>query len=353
MALKVLVVGAGPTGLSAALELGHLGVQTRIVDRRTKASTLSRAVGILPETLGKLRGVEQAIRAEAMTIENVNIYRGEKMLMRVDLAALTARENLIQGLPQNRTEELMRDGLAGYGTAVEYGLEAIDVVNAENRVSVTFSDGSSDSFDWVIAADGIGSRVRDQLGIAYPGFELDEEWSIADVNAPDFDCSGFTAWVQAPGGHFVFAIPIAPGRIRIAASTPDAIAALPIPLNITKIHRVGTFKISIRQAETYLKGRVLLAGDAAHCHSPVGGRGMNLGIDDAVAAATAIVQGTTAQYSATRHTLGAKVMDTSEKGRKLVSSRNTSVRVVTTIATALVHRLPPLQRRVLQMLTTL
>ena len=91
---------------------------------------------------------------------------------------------------------------------------------------------------------------------------------------------------------------------RIVSSTPDALAALTEPMQIANARRTGTFTISIRQAVTYDKGRVLLAGDAAHCHSPVGGKGMNLEIADAVAAVTAIVDGTTSRYTEARHAHG-------------------------------------------------
>ena len=352
---RILVVGAGPTGLVAALELARAGANPQIVERRTEPSELSRAVAILPETIDKLSasGVGAAIRAEAMVIQKINMYHGDKPLMRLDFSSANYREHVMHGLPQNRTEELLRDGLRRYGGDVQYGREVSNVSTTDSNVSVQFVDGETKIFDWVVAADGINSPTRHSLGIAFTGFDLDDEWSVADIDVDGYDYNAFTAWIQEPPGEFVFAIPIERARVRLAASTSDAIATLPAPLNITNIRRTGKFQIAVRQAETYIKGRVLLAGDAAHGHSPVGGRGMNLGIDDAIAAATFILNGTAGDYAVARHKVGQRVLKKSELGRKLVCANGRITRVATGMGMAAVHRLPLLQRMMLNTLTDL
>jgi len=135
-------------------------------------------------------------------------------------------------------------------------------------------------------------------------------------------------------------LPIEPMRARIVSSTPDALAAMTEPLEIKDVRRAGTFTISIRQAVTYNKGRVLLAGDAAHCHSPVGGKGMNLGIADAVAAVTAIGNGTPGQYAEARHAHGKYVTRAPEFARKVITSNNPVVEALSTLVTGGIGQLP-------------
>ena len=325
------------------------------MERRSEPSKLSRAVGILPETIAKLDhcGIGEAIRNEGMSYRRIKFFRGDKCLFNLDFSGDEYAHRVITGLPQNRTEELLREGFERYGGIVEFGKELVSISQDDDGVSVGFSDLENRDYDWVIAADGTRSIVREALGIAYVGYDLADEWSVADVDLEDWDSECFTAWIQEGSGEFVFILPIEENRVRIAASTSDAIATIPVPLKITNIRRTGVYKIAVRQAETYCKGRVLLAGDAAHCHSPVGGRGMNLGIDDAIAAANAIIENTTETYSLRRHEIGRGILKLSESGRKMVCSRSWIVKICTTVTMAVIQRLPFLHGTLLKRLTSL
>jgi 2-polyprenyl-6-methoxyphenol hydroxylase-like FAD-dependent oxidoreductase len=341
--MQVLVVGAGPTGLVAALALAKGGVTCRIVERRTAPSELSRAVGIMPVTIQTLRnlGAAKVIEAEAMPIRKVHLARSGRPLMQLDNTAPQYAAQTMLGLPQNRTEEVLRDALAEKGVQVEYGLSVMDIRSTNDSADVEFSDGTTQRFDWVIGADGIGSTVRQSLGIAYPGFDLPQVWSIADVDIDGpFDEQRILLDVQQPGNAFIMVLPIEARRARIVSSTDDAIKALNYPISIAKVRRTGTFTISVRQAETYIKGRVLLAGDAAHCHSPMGGKGMNLGIADAAAAAEAILNGTTGDYSQARHAVGTRVMKNTEVGRRMVTSNAWWAKAVLRVVTKLIVTVP-------------
>lgn len=354
--MKVLVIGAGPVGLSAALALIAEGIACRIVEMREAPSELSRAVGIMPETIHALTrlGAGNAIRAEGIPINRMTIKRGPKTLMKLDVTTGNLGSEVMIGLPQNRTEEILRDALRTQGIHPEYGVSVTDISTTEDKSTVAFSDGSEHEFDWVVAADGIGSTTRSCLGIKYPGNDLPGEWSIADVDVSDpFDENGVTVYVQGDGNVFVMVLPIERRRARIVSSTDDALAALPERLNIKNIRRTGKFSISVRQAETYKKGRVLLAGDAAHCHSPVGGKGMNLGIADGIAAAQAIATGQTDGYTEARHAIGTKVMGASEAGRKIITSNDALVKLATSIATQLAGKLPAAGRTFMRKLTRL
>ena len=168
--MKTLVIGAGPTGLTAALALVARGASCRIVERRTEPSMLSRAVGIMPVTIDLLGplGAAAPILAEAMSLRQILLTRAGKPLMRLDNRVSEYKNRVILGLPQNRTEEILRAVLARRGVEVEYGLTVNNVTTNPEQVTAGLSDGSSETYDWAIAADGIKSRTREQLGIEYP-----------------------------------------------------------------------------------------------------------------------------------------------------------------------------------------
>ncbi|HFB54591.1 MAG TPA: FAD-dependent monooxygenase [Hellea balneolensis] len=354
--MNVLVIGAGPTGLTAALALASRGISCRIVERRTEPSKLSRAVGIMPTTVDIFHslGAADALLSEAMKLRKIHLTRSGKTLMLLDTSESTNSNRMMVGLPQNRTEEILRDVLHARKVYVDYGLSVEKISTDNQAASVTFSDQTTDIYDWVIAADGLHSTTREQLGIDYPGYDLPGEWSIADVDvAGVFDPKIVRIDVQEPGNNFLMILPIEARRVRIVSSTPDALAAMTLPLDIENVRRTGVFHMSIRQAETYHKGRVLLAGDAAHSHSPVGGKGMNLGIADAVAAVAAIVDGTVENYTHERHQIGASILKKTEVVRKIITSNSFFSKTFLGFAAKLVVSVPIVRRMFMKNLTEL
>jgi len=355
--MKVLIVGAGPTGLTAALEFARQGVIPEIVDAKASPSGLSRAIGILPESIEKLKvsGAGNRILKEGISFKRLSIRYNNKVLVDFDFRAAMESKDRPVSLPQDRTEAIMRDVLKEKGTQVQYNCKVVDVKTDCSGASVTFEGGESKKYDWVIGADGVNSTVREKLGIEFKGYDLPEVWSIADVElGEEYDEGAFVGWlIDGVEKDILIIAPIGPKRVRVVSSTPDSIATLPIKLDIKKIRRVGTFKISIRQAETYLKGRVLLAGDSAHSHSPVGGRGMNLGIDDAVEAVKSILEGKTHDYNIERRELGARIIRGTEKARKMLVSSNPFAKMFIGSIFFLIRHLKPLRKIFLRNLARL
>lgn len=348
--MKCLIVGAGPTGLTAALEFARQGILVRIVDAKDAPSPLSRAVGILPKSIEILHrsGVDERIIKESVAYTTLHMFRGKQKLLTLPVPTLSDGKHFMLGLPQNRTEHLMSERLKELGVVVEYGQKVTTVTTSEEGAAVTFSDGTSDTYDWVIAADGVRSTVREALGVEFFGYELDEDWSIADVELGSGYEPVIHTWLLKGNNKerdALIMIPIAEGRVRLVSSTPDSLAAIPMKLDVKNVRRSGVFKISVRQATHYVKGRVLLAGDAAHAHSPVGGRGMNIGIEDAAEAVEAILNNSVSQYEHARKKVAEGVIFSTETARKMLVSNNPFVAVFLRLATWCLEHIPFLREK--------
>jgi 2-polyprenyl-6-methoxyphenol hydroxylase-like FAD-dependent oxidoreductase len=344
--LRVLVVGAGPTGLTAAVELRRRGIAAQIVDRRAGQSNLSRAVGILPASLDHLQacGATPRLLAEGVHYDGLRLHDGGQML--ADLRFAAAGDRFILGLPQHRTEAILAERLAAQGGAVRYGAEVTGATQDDSGVDVRFADGQAERFDHVLAADGAHSHLRSVLGVPFDGFDLPDEWGVADVDVAGWTWPQSLALYLLDAGRLVLVAPMAPGRVRVVANRPDPLPMLPVPMNVLAQRGSGRFRIAVRQVPRYSMGRVHLAGDAAHCHSPVGGRGMNLGIADGCAFAAHLAAGTVWAYSPERHAAGAAAIALSERVRRRVDGTG---RALPRLFGWLAGHVPAIERRVMAM----
>lgn len=347
--MKVLVVGAGPTGLSAALEMRRLGIEAHVVDKRDEASGWSRAVGILPRSLELLEpsGASQALMDQGIMYEGVHIHRGSKELAHFSFSKVD-KDRSILGLAQNRTETILHDCLIAAGGSLRYSKELVGYEDDGVQVRAKFADGDAETYDYLLGADGVLSTVREIAGLAYPGMELPEQWSIADVETENWTNSDAFSVYLLPKGIVCVVAPMEQNRMRIIANRPDALSVLPVPIDVSNIRCEGNFTISVRQVDEYRKGRVFLAGDAAHCHSPVGGRGMNLGIDDACSFANRLKTGALDGYSAERHAVGKEVIALSEGGRKVLAMDAPFKRGFAMMALSIAGHVPFLERAFLR-----
>ncbi|UTW42377.1 FAD-dependent oxidoreductase [bacterium SCSIO 12844] len=334
---RVLIVGAGPTGLTAAVELARRGIIPTVIDKKTSASTLSRAVGIIPDSLKifEASGMTEKLLSAGIKIYNGHLHFDTKEVLELQFQGVAHPYDFLLSLPQDQTESILSQTLASLGGQVTYGQELTDLKEVNGKIQATLNNKNIIEADYLIGADGIRSNVRKCINIDYPGIDLEEIWSIADIDAINwpFDKS-VSIYRHNDNANVTFIIPIAKNRYRIVSNTADALKTLPVPIDVTQTHRQGTFNISVRQAESYQKGNIFLAGDAAHCHSPVGGRGMNLGIADAAKLAELIAENNTENYTKERHDAGKAIVQASEKARLLMTNPNKSFMLKTVIKVA-------------------
>jgi 2-polyprenyl-6-methoxyphenol hydroxylase-like FAD-dependent oxidoreductase len=344
--MKILIVGAGPAGLTTAVELARRGIVGDVIDLRESGSGLSRAVGIMPASLEILRpsGVTGKLLAEGIKFRQVRIYRNSTLALTLPLAGSGADDAFILGLAQDRTETHLRDVLSEFGGVVRYGTELVNLHQDANKVTVETRDGAKAEYDYVVGADGARSTTRQLLNLEFRGHDLPETWSIADVDAEDWPNPDAFTLCRLSDGNVVVVVPLEHNRFRVISNTGDALAALPLKMNVTNIRRAGQFEISIRQVGQYSVGRVFLAGDAAHCHSPVGGRGMNLGIADGAELARRMVEGELDGYDEARHKAGKQAIAGSEAVRKVMTSRNPATRFLVHAVLQTASFMPSLQR---------
>jgi len=304
----VLIVGAGPTGLAAAMSLARARVPVRIIDRLAAPAPYSRAIGIQARTLELLeqhRAVEPFLalghRAHAAAL-----HADGRVIARLDFDPLQTRYPYLLFLDQSITERLLAEHLAGFGVTVERGvtLTACDAGGTSLDVTIRDADGHEQAFapSYLIAADGAHSTVRHLLGLGFAGHAFEQTFLLADFAAiPDWPDEEIHLFTTPDGIAGLF--PMGGGRYRLVADRPPGSDASPDGLTPSTPSlddceaivraRVGAsiapsdlawsayFRLHSRMVERLRHGRVFFAGDAAHVHSPAGAQGMNTGIQEA------------------------------------------------------------------------
>ena len=303
---SVLVVGAGPTGLTMACELLRRGVRCRVIDESDAPSRTSKALGIQPRTLEVFEsmGIVDRFLEEGTRTTGVNVHHGEEQILRMDTGHLKAPYPYVLALPQSETERLLTKRLRELGGEVERSRELVGFGQEEDLVVAWIKDlerGATEEIrvGWLVGCDGAHSRVRHTLGVPFEGSAYEEEFLLADV---DLDWSRSHdeahAWLHEDGIFGVLPLPGGRQWRLISDVTPQGEEEPPAAsvelfqrlmaqrtgdakTHISNPTWLSNFKISRRMVTGYRRGRVFLAGDAAHIHSPFGGQGMNTGLQDA------------------------------------------------------------------------
>ncbi|MDW6023622.1 FAD-dependent monooxygenase [Mesorhizobium sp. BAC0120] len=350
----VLIVGAGPTGLTAAVELARRGFTPRIIDRDEKPTSLSKAVGISSHSLDVLEpsGVTERLLANGIRIYRAHFWFNGHQLGAFDFSGLPHRFNFLLSLPQSDTETIMVDILAGFGVAVEWRtlFVALERSGGEIHAALEGPAGQETAVcEFLFGADGVQSAVRKALAFNFEGYTHHRTWSIADAEIADWPYEpGAAHAFLHPNGDVGFIIPIGKDRFRAVSNTDNALARVPGNYRIVQVLRTDQFRIPIRQAPRYQDGNVFLGGDAAHVHSPVGARGMNLGIEDAASFARRLAANDLAGYTAERHPIGHQWIRLSETLLSAAQASNPLLTTFRNLAFGIVGHVHWLQRPMLE-----
>ena len=305
----VLIVGAGPTGMTAAMELSRLGVPVRIVDKLVSPSTTSRALAVQTRTLELFE--QRGLIQEMLQIGNkgtaVTIYGDGKRLGKVHLEEIKSRYNFIILIPQSETERILREQLLRQDVEIERGTEMIAFAQSESsaqpeqgglKAVLRNHEGELEELEaaYLISAEGSHSLVRRTLNLQFQGKSIDQNYALADLHLdgdlPDDELLLFTS---AHGFMAVF--PMGDRHFRFMATDPDQHANdeptleklqklydenSHIPARLRDMTWSSQFRINSRMLHTLRERRIFFGGDAAHIHSPAGGQGMNTGIQDMI-----------------------------------------------------------------------
>ena len=311
---------------------------------------LSKAVGINPRSLEILdaSGVTERLLAQGIRMQGVQARYEGRLLAEIQVRRLPHRFNFILALPQSETETVMEDVLVSLGVRPEWNVELTEIRLAGGKVEADLKGAHGGTFDYVFGADGAHSRVREVLNLGFSGYTHKRIWSIADAVIPDWPFPEATAMANLHrNGDMGFIIPIGPKRFRAVSNTPEPLAHLP-GVESAQVSQSDTFHIPVRQADSYQTGGVFLGGDAAHVHSPIGARGMNLGIEDAFVFVRRLSEGTLDGYTSERHPVGRRWILLSERLLGVVQSSNPLVIGVRNLAMRTVNNLPGLQQPMME-----
>ena len=370
MTAQVIVVGAGPVGLFMAASLARLGVAVRIVDRAAAPSDTSKALVIWPRTLEQfdIHGAVEPFLAEGLKIADLHLMAQRKSLARISLRQLPGGYPFGLFLPQSDTERLLTAELLRLGVTVERSVDLTGFTAAESHVTaqLTHADGSTEAIHtgWLIGCDGAHSAVRHGLALPFDGDTLTSNWVLADLML-DGPAAAEVLISWTPDGALAL-FPMGHGRFRIVADvleplgevTLDEVQKLldargPGGLTGRDPFWLNRFKIDERKVAHYRVGRVFVAGDAAHIHSPAGGQGMNTGLQDAANLAwklALVCQGKAGDrildsYSPERSAIGAQVLKNAGRMTRIATLRAPCLQSVRNAVVSLVGRLPAFQRR--------
>ena len=349
---SILIVGAGPVGLTAALELARRGLEPRIIDNDGEPTPESRALGINARTLELLEpsGATERLLAHGHRIEGFILRMGSHELARVASRDIPHRFNFILSLPQSDTERLLIEALTARGIAVGWHTKLKSLAAGDAGFACRLEGGGVTTEvrpATLIGADGAHSTVRKSLGIGFDGEGIPGEWGLADVELADWPFPSNRAVITLDRHQICAYIPMGEGYGRFISNHPDVLDRLPPEARVKSVTWESTFRISFRQVATYQQGNAFLAGDAAHIHSPVGARGMNLGIEDACWLAWLIAEGRSADYTDLRWPAGRTVLDCTEQQTRQITSRGLWADLLRRALGPAMLKVPAIRRRLL------
>jgi 2-polyprenyl-6-methoxyphenol hydroxylase-like FAD-dependent oxidoreductase len=361
--VDVLIVGAGPTGLTLAAQLQAFGTGFRLVDRQPDRVHESRALAVQPRTLEVLAGLGLADTMVERGNPTVDLeVHGRTRTTRAplfDIGLDDTRFPFLLFLSQAETERILDEHLTAGGATIERGVELVGITQHPDHVACTLHhrDGHTEQVEarYVVGCDGAHSAVRQHAGIGFTGAAYPQTFVLADLDA-DGPRTGAAHGYLSPDG-LLFLFPLgqpapwrmlvtAPGSVTESADTPPGLDELQA---LADNHTGGAarlhdpvwstyFRIHHRHATSYRRGRAFLAGDAAHIHSPAGAQGMNTGIQEAwnlgwklaLVVAGDAPEDLLGTYETERMPIGRYVLRLTDQAFRIATSTNPAIRLLRT-----------------------
>ncbi len=361
--IDVLIVGAGPTGLVMAIECRRYGLSFRILDKSPSPSTYSKAAAVQARTLEIFQriGILEPFLSQGVKIRAGNIHLGDKSCARITFDNIESPFPYVLGIGQDTTEHILSNFLELNNVKIERGLTVLEIDERGDFIYAK-TDNEVIKASYLIGCDGAHSIVRKSLHCSFKGKLFTDVFSLADVKVkwryPHDELQAFlgknslAAAIPLPGdGRYRLIFQLKRLRNKCKKSTLTEIEhgliesnELQIPtlseieatlssfvqdtVKISDPKWIANFRINSRLSSRYRKGRIFLAGDAAHIHSPVGGQGMNTGIQDAFNLAWKIAyahghliedKNLLNSYEKERYILGRKLLKNTERASNIIT----------------------------------
>jgi len=303
--MPVLIVGAGPTGVLLAIELARRGVEVRVLDKQPGRSPQSRAIGIHARTLEIFHqlGVVDEFLELGHRVDAVSFHTRTGRRVRARFGLADSPYPFLLTLSQAETQRILEHKLASLGVSIERSREVIAIEQDATGITLLVQHPGEPqertiSAAWVVGCDGAHSIVRRSLGVPFEGDDYSQDWLMAEVSIePPLQRDHFHVFAYTPSVLAAFPLPAERWRVfvpqvagrGVAERQAPTIAEIerlvtdraPIGIRIADPTLLASFRCYRRHTKIMRSGRILVAGDAAHIHSPAGGQGMNTGIHDA------------------------------------------------------------------------
>lgn len=381
---QVLIVGAGPTGLVLALALQKQGIPFRIIDKNSGTGEASRAIVVHARTLEYYQqlGLADELAQRGIPIQELQIRKDGELKARMkmgDIGLGISPYPYVLSLPQDEHEEVLENTLKERGDRVEWNTELVSFSEEGNAVHAVLSkDGVYEEalFQYMCGCDGAHSTVRKGLELSFSGGTYEQIFYVADVKSAvpihglhvSFNNDGFclTAPVRTTG--YVRLIGIIPKPVLEQGLPEDFSPIAPYASHNTEaeiqdVNWFSTFNVHHRVSEHFRKGRIFIAGDAGHVHSPAGGQGMNTGIGDAMNLAwklAAVLQGEADEqildsYETERIGFARTLVATTDRAFQIMVGKGINTKlameVVIPFFVPVLFHLPPARRKAFEMLS--
>ncbi|MGH2397329.1 MAG: FAD-dependent monooxygenase [bacterium] len=382
--LDFLIIGAGPTGLTMACELRRYGLSCRIVDQAEAPSGIPKAVAVQSRTLEAfdIMGLDEEFVSNGRQVHGLNVYANGQRFAHVALDGMPTRYSYMLALPQSETERLLAKRLSVLEVEVERSVQFTGVAQQEDGIRATLRhvDATAETIlaRWLIGCDGAHSAVRKAVGLPFEGARYEESFLLAYVrienDAPTDEARAFftpdgpVGLLPLPRGRHYVILPLLKETAeadRTAVSLDELKTLLAqrgmASLRILEAFWITKFRIHRRIVPSLRVGRVFLCGDAAHIHSPAGGQGMNLGIQDSFNLAwklAMVTKGVTRpslldSYHAERHPIASETLIGTDLATKVITLRNPLAQTVRNQVAMFLSSLDVVQHRLARSLAGL